>query len=214
PGTPHNEARGQVWEELLDILAAKHGGEHDGEEVPGHLLRRSLLQNRDLVLAFSRAWPLIDPADLVGDLWSVPAYLRLCAPWLSPAEVAALQRADARAWTVAALPYLDAARQRLGDPQAPARERRRAAAVAAERERMGRVVDNLIAAGGDEYGEGLVTMLRGEDFQDALVDRAGLAAASRDRLAGPVGRLLSGGGPGAHRAAAREPAAGRPPPAL
>ncbi len=28
-----------------------------------------------------------EAADLVGDLWSVPAYLRLCAPWLSRDEV-------------------------------------------------------------------------------------------------------------------------------
>ena len=46
----------------------------------------------------------------------MPAYLRLCAPWLSPDEVRKLQRADAQAWTVSDLPLLDAARQRLGDP--------------------------------------------------------------------------------------------------
>jgi hypothetical protein len=37
-----------------------------------------------------------------------------------------------------------------------------------------RVVDDLIEAADDEYGVGLVTMLRGEDFQDALVDEAAL----------------------------------------
>ena len=30
-----------------------------------------------------RAWPLLEAADVVGDLWSVPAYLRRCAPWLT-----------------------------------------------------------------------------------------------------------------------------------
>jgi len=34
---------------------------------------------------------------------------------------------------------------------------------------MASVVDDLIDAADDEYGVGLVTMLRGEDFQDALV---------------------------------------------
>ena len=47
-------------------------------------------------------------------------------------------------------------------------------AVAAEREQRAQVVDNLIEAADDEYGVGLVTMLRGEDFHDALVDEAAL----------------------------------------
>ena len=80
------------------------------------LVRRALAQNDELVDAFGRAWPLIDPTDLVGDLWSVPAYLRRCAPWLEPDEVRLLQRADPQAWTRSDLPLLDAARQRLGDP--------------------------------------------------------------------------------------------------
>ena len=84
----------------------------------------------------NRAWPLIEPTDLVGDLWAVPAYLRMCAPWLDPDEVRKLQRADARAWTVSDLPLLDAARQRLGDPEASRRRRRQEATVAAEREHM------------------------------------------------------------------------------
>ena len=82
----------------------------------------------------------------------MPAYLRMCAPWLSPDEVRRLQRADAQAWTVSDLPLLDAARQRLGDPEASRRKRRRDAAVAAEREQMARVVDDLIAADDAEYG--------------------------------------------------------------
>jgi superfamily I DNA/RNA helicase len=141
-------------------------------------------------MALNRAWPLIEPADLVGDLWSVPAYLRMCAPWLSPDDAAKLQRADAQAWTVSDLPLLDAARQRLGDPEASRRKRRRDAAVAAEREQMARVVDDLIEAADDEYGVGLVTMLRGEDFQDALIDQAALPATDPDLLAGPFAHIV------------------------
>ena len=158
PGTPHNEARDQIWEELLTIVI----GKHDADE-PDDLLRRSLLRNRELRTTFNRAWPLLEAADLVGDLWSVPAYLRKCAPWLSVDDVQKLQRKDAQAWTVSDLPLLDAARHRLGDPEAARRQRRHSAAVAAERERMTRVVDDLIEAVDDEYGVGLVTMLRGED---------------------------------------------------
>ena len=185
PGTPHNEARDQIWEELLTILMDKQDG-----DVPADLLRKSLLRNTELIRALYRAWPLIEAADLVGDLWSVPAYLRMCAPWLSPDEVQKLQREDAQAWTVSDLPLLDAARRRLGDPEASRRKRRHDAAVAAEREQMARVVDDLIEAADDEYGVGLVTMLRGEDFQDALVNEATLPSANPDRLAGPFAHIV------------------------
>ena len=185
PGTPHNEARDQIWEELLTILMDSRA-----DDVPADLLRKSLLQNRELRAALNRAWPLIEPTDLVADLWSVPAYLRLCAPWLSPDEAAKLQREDTQAWTVSDLPLLDAARQRLGDPEAPRRKRRRDAAVAAEREQMARVLDNLIAVADDEYGSGLVTMLRGEDFQDSLVNEAALPGTDPDLLAGPFAHVV------------------------
>ena len=185
PGTAHNEAREAIWEELLAILIdSRHG------DVPADLLRKSLLQNRELRTALNRAWPLIEPADVVADLWSVPAYLRLCAPWLSPGEVQQLQREDAQAWTVSDLPLLDAARRRLGDPQASRRKRRHDAAVAAEREQMTRVLDNLIQAADDEYGTGLVTMLRGQDFQDALVNEAALPGTDPDQLAGPFAHIV------------------------
>ena len=185
PGTPHNEARDQIWEKLLATLMDKHDG-----DVSADLLRKSLVQNRELRTALNRAWPLIEAVDLVGDLWSVPAYLRLCAPWLSPDDVQQLQREDAQAWTVSDLPLLDAARRRLGDPEASRRKRRHDAAVAAEREQMARVIDDLIEAADDEYGVGLVTMLRGEDFQDALVNEAALPGTAPDRLAGPFAHIV------------------------
>ncbi|MDO0916228.1 RNA polymerase recycling motor ATPase HelR [Streptomyces sp. DT2A-34] len=182
-GTPHNEARDQVWEELLAILVDKHEG-----DAPQELLRKSLTRNRELLTAFNRAWPLLEATDLVGDLWSVPAYLRMCAPWLSRDEVQLLQREDAQAWTVSDLPFLDAARQRLGDPEAARRRRRQKAALAVQREGMARVVDNLIAA--DDDGEGLMTQLRREDFQRNLVDESELASIEPDLLAGPFAHVV------------------------
>jgi DNA helicase IV len=186
PGTPHNEAREQIWEELLTILIDSH----DDDEVSPDLLRKSLLRNEKLRRTLDRAWTLVEAADLVGDLWSVPAYLRKCAPWLGPDDVQQLQRPDAQAWTVSDLPLLDAARQRLGDPDASRRKRRHAAAVAAEREQMDQVLDDLIEAGDDEYGGGLVTMLRGEDFQDALIDQTALPGTDPDLLAGPFAHIV------------------------
>ncbi|WP_254407119.1 RNA polymerase recycling motor ATPase HelR [Streptomyces sp. GMY02] len=191
PGTPHNEARDQVWDELLTILVDAHDG-----DVSPDLLRRSLRQNRELLTAFNRAWPLLEAADLVGDLWSVPAYLRMCAPWLGPDEVGKLQRKEApQAWTVSDLPLLDAARQRLGDPEAARRKRRNEAVLAAQREHMTRVVDNLIDAAADsgadgDDGEGLVTMLRGKDAEVSLVDETVLPTAEPDLLAGPFAHIV------------------------
>lgn len=183
PGTPHNEGRDQIWEELVTILVDKHDG-----DAPADLLRKSLLQNRELLTTFNRAWPLLEAADLVGDLWSVPAYLRKCAPWLSPDDVRKLQREDAQAWTVSDLPLLDAARQRLGDPEASRRKRRHNASVAAEREHMANVIDALLEADAD--GEGAVTMLRGQDLQDTLVDETASPGTEPDLLAGPFAHIV------------------------
>lgn len=184
PGTPHNEARDEVWEELLTILVDKH----DGDDVPDDLLRRALAQNAELADAFSRAWPLLHYTDLVGDLWTVPAYLRLCAPWLQPEEVKKLQRRDPQAWTTSDLPLLDAARQRLGDPEASRRKRRQDAAAAAERELMDRVVEDLVAADDSELL--VMSMLRGQDMQDKLVDEDALPSADPDVLTGPFAHVV------------------------
>jgi DNA helicase IV len=170
---------------------------HDGE-APENLLRKSLQQNRDLVAAFSAAWPLLEPADLVADLWSVPAYLRLCAPWLNADEVEILQRRDKRSWTVSDLPLLDAARLRLGDPEASRRKRRRAAAAAAERDRMADVVEDLLETDREllgstpatAAGEGSITMLRGDDLREALVDVGDVPETDTDLLAGPFAHVV------------------------
>ena len=211
PGAAHNESRDVVWEALLGILVDKLRGEADdgadagwsGDDAgapedfdaygitatdPSEKFRRSLAADRGLAQAFARAWPLIEPTDLVGDLWSVPAYLRRCAPWLERDEVFALQREDPTAWTTADLPLLDAARRRLGDPEAPARRARREAADAAERERMADVVTHLIAS--DDSEMQLMSMLRGQDLRTALVDEDAVPGADADLLAGPFAHVV------------------------
>ncbi|MDT9690185.1 RNA polymerase recycling motor ATPase HelR [Streptomyces sp. P9(2023)] len=185
PGTPHNEAREDIWEELVTILLDKHSGDVPSDE----LFRKALLHDEELVGTLDRAWPVIDATDLVGDLWSVPAYLRMCAPWLDRDEVRALQRKDApHAWTVSDLPILDAARQRLGDPDSSLRKRRHEASVASERERMSQVIADVIAADAD--GEGAVTMLHGRDLQDSLIDEDALSGAEREPLDGPFAHVV------------------------
>ena len=196
PGTPHNEGREQVWQELLTILVDKHddtASAQDGEDgqVTPEQLRRSLRQNRELLTAFNRAWPLLEAADLVGDLWTVPAYLRKCAPSLSRDEVQRLQRADAQAWTVSDLPLLDAARQRLGDPESARRKRRQEAAVVAEHSRRTDVIDSLLQNVEIDESEGAMGMLYGQDLRDALIDEAAqVSAVEPDLLAGPFAHIV------------------------
>jgi DNA helicase IV len=184
PSLTHNEARDQVWEALLDILI----DQFDDDEVPIHLLRRSLLRNEELTSTFAKAWPLLDPVGIVADLWSVPAYLRACAPWLTSGEIRLLQRGDARAWTVSDLPFLDAARLRVGDPDAARSTRQRAARMAADQEQMATVVDDLIAS--DDSEMLVMSMLRGQDFQNSLIDESALPSADPDLLAGPFAHIV------------------------
>ncbi|WP_029429519.1 RNA polymerase recycling motor ATPase HelR [Blastococcus sp. URHD0036] len=202
PGAQHNEARDQVWNALLGIVVdqlrdaddepADAEGEFDAYGIaaadPDEVYRRSLAGNRDLLREFGRAWPLIEPADLVGDLWSVPAYLRRCAPWLSSDEVALLQRPEPGAWTASDLPLLDAARQRLGDPEVSRRRRRQEAGTAAERARMADVVADLLTT--DDSDMKVMAMLRGQDLRAALVDEAALPTAEPDLLAGPFAHVV------------------------
>ncbi|MFJ8045801.1 RNA polymerase recycling motor ATPase HelR [Kitasatospora sp. NPDC096147] len=185
PGTAHNEARGQIWDELVAIV---HEQLDEEAGITVELLSRSMRRDTELVAAFRKAWPLIEATDLVGDLWEVPAYLRLCAPWLTPEEVRTLRRADPGAWTTADLPLLDAARHRLGDPQSERLKQRQKAAVASERARMDDVIREM--AGADDDGEGAVTMLMGRDLQDSLLDAGAVPTAAAEPLAGPFAHVV------------------------
>jgi len=49
PGTPHNEARDRIWDELLTILVDKYD-----DDASADLLRRSLLRNKELLATLAR----------------------------------------------------------------------------------------------------------------------------------------------------------------
>ena len=186
-GAPHNLAREEIWEELAEIISAQLGERYD-EHPSAEQVRESLAQDEELVALVHRAWPLLSPTDLVGDLFEVPAYLRRCAPTLTEHQVQLLQRSPARAWTVSDLPLLDTARHRLGDPEAEARGRRQQAARKETVEEIGLMVEYLIASDSSEMRE--MSMLRGADLRNALEDATHVEVAPPDALAGPFGHII------------------------
>jgi len=183
-GVPHNEGRILVWESLLDVLVDKCAG----LGLPEAVLRSEFDHSTELREVIGATWPVLDPAELVGDLWSVPAYLRRCAPWLSAGEAARLQRADPYAWTVSDLPLLDAARRRIGDPQALRHHRRKQMAEAQQREYHTEMIGYLLAA--DDDPESSLGMLEGSDLREVLLDREAFAATPRNPLDGPFAHII------------------------
>lgn len=187
--TPHNEAQEQVWEAVLEILLDGFEAASAGDEdVSAEDVRHSLEGNSGLRRAVRRAWPILEPTDLVADLWAVPAYLRRCAPWLSLDEARALRRPEGSPWTVADLPLLDAMRQRLGDPEAPERNQRRRAEEAADRAYMDDVVTDILAA--DDDPESGLKLLHRDSIRDSLVHDDALPGPDVDLLAGPFSHVI------------------------
>ncbi len=181
-GTPHNEARTHVWSVLVEILSTQVGSTPPGE------LRRFLRQSTGLIGAFNKAWRILDPAQIVADLWTVPAYLRHCAPSLAAADIQRLQRPDGEAWTLSDLPIIDAARARVGDPNAERLRRQRDAALSEARRQMERVVDDLAA--GDDSELRLMTMLKSKDLRNSLIDDSALPQITTPPRDGPFAHVI------------------------
>ncbi|MDR6613348.1 UvrD-helicase domain-containing protein [Leifsonia sp. 1010] len=246
PTAPHNDARAEIWEALLDILvdlvstrngesdAGSHGrwsaegwgdaglddagwddagwddaassrdddaprwGFDDEEEFDAYglaggrtdadAIRRTLTDGTDLPAMVDAVWPLLDPAAIVRRLWSSPALLLRCAPWLTTDEAALLQRSPSDPWTLSDLPLLDAALQRAGDPERDRRRRAEAARAAADRAVMDDVIHDLIAT--DDSDLKTMSMLRGQDLRAALDTYTGPAASSTELLAGPFAHII------------------------
>lgn len=185
PGTAHNDARDDVWTELVDIIVEAYA-----DDIPEDGLRRTLRGNGDLLSVFNDAWPLLDPVGVVADLWSVPAYLEACAPHLSRDEADLLQREDPRFWTYSDVPILDSARLRTGDPADVRLRRRRESALLRQQEQMDDVVEKLLDSHVLDDGEGVLPILSGEDARTSLVDESQLPTYTPDTLAGPFGHVI------------------------
>ncbi|MFW0790189.1 RNA polymerase recycling motor ATPase HelR [Gordonia sp. CPCC 205333] len=174
-GIPHNECREIIWAELLEIVQTSH------PDIPRSRLRAMLHVDDVLTGILNRAWPMLAATDVIADLWAVPAYLQMCAPWLSADERLTLRRKATGGWTISDLPLLDAARRRLGDGGAAQIARERAVLAAAEQRRKAEVIEEMIAAEGDR--ESLLTQFVGGGLTEALVDGGGLPETTIDRFA-------------------------------
>ena len=187
PGTAHNHAREQIWEELAEIVSAVLAEQHEEQPDPEQV-RATMSHDEDLVRVVHRAWPILEATDVLADLYEVPAYLRRCAPGLTPEQVRLLRRERSAAWTHADLPLLDAARHRLGDPGADARRRRHEAARRETVEEVELMVDYLIESDSSDLQE--MSMLRGQDLRNALADSTPVEVAAPDVLAGPFAHVV------------------------
>ncbi|MGW9158495.1 RNA polymerase recycling motor ATPase HelR [Microbacterium sp. NPDC055665] len=184
PAASHNEARDEVWEEIVELLVEQV----DDHEVPPHAIRRWLRQDDDLTGTFVRAWPLLSPTTVVGRMWSSPDLLRRCAPQLSADDIALLKRDESAPWTTADLPFLDAARRRIGDPESVREEHRRQAVIASAQEQISHVIDHLIED--DDSEMKVMSILRGQDARNVLVGVDAPPAVTPDELAGPFGHIV------------------------
>ena len=181
PGTAHDDARPEIWHAIVEILAHR-------VRAPQRVLAPVLAQNAALAAAFDRAWPLLDPAALVAALWSDPAFLQRCAPWLTDADVGRLVRDRGAAWTTSDLPVLDAAHRLIGDPAGEQVRRERSARLASERAYRDDVSDYLIASSDNDLG--LMSMLKSDDLRNSLDDLDTLPEVATDPLAGPFAHII------------------------
>ena len=187
PGTPHNEAQDEVLDAVVLALSDVLTGGAEEEEDFGHVAS-FLRRDGDLVRAVRTAWPILDPTDVIADLWSVPAYTRYCLPDKNDDDVALLQRNQPRQWTSSDLPLLDAARYRLGDPNILRNRQSRAAKAAQQHDRMKDVIGDLVASDDSELM--VMSLLTQADMQEALEPDQYDEPTKEERLAGPFGHVI------------------------
>lgn len=185
PEDAHNEVRETIWDALLEALAEKDCFD---EDVDPYDIKEEIARDVELRSTFETAWPILHAPELVSDLWSVPAYLALCAPGLTEAERRLLRRDEGAAWTKEDLPILDAMRRRLGDPAGSAVAQRRSAALKEALSYMDDVVEGLLASVDDP--ESPLPYLNRDSIRAELVDEDAVEQLARDRLAGPFGHII------------------------
>ncbi|WP_433351532.1 HelD family protein [Microtetraspora malaysiensis] len=130
-GRPHNLARRTFVNKVLMGLAVDEARQLDrpyDEEDLRHA-REALWGQASVRAALEELWPYLTPERLVGELLSNPDRLRAAtAGLLRDEERDALLRPAGSPWTIGDVPLLDEAAELLGEDDAEAKARERAAA--------------------------------------------------------------------------------------
>ena len=189
PGTPHNEARDQVWEELLTILVDKVEQDDEDDEAAPDLLRR--VDRRR-----TGSWPT--PSTRRGRCSRRPTSSATCGRCRPTCACARRGSSPTRSGRCSArmprpgpssdLPLLDAARQRLGDPEASRRSVGTRRPSPPSGSRWTRVVDDLIAS--RRLRDAVMSMLRRDASAMPWSTRPRCPTADPDLLAGPFAHIV------------------------
>ncbi|WP_157415927.1 HelD family protein [Agromyces allii] len=158
-GTPHNAARPKFETALLTEILRLEDAEHGASAMEDWERRADWAEDPAVQELFDELWPLLDPVEVVRDLFSEPDRLDAVLPSLDPALRAALLRSRDHGLTPADIPLVDELAELLGDDPRPA-------AAAATRARADRAVDLAYA----------------QNVLDMVAD----ADADEDHLAAPV----------------------------
>ncbi|WP_066935231.1 HelD family protein [Microtetraspora fusca] len=130
-GRPHNMARRTFVNKVLMGLAVDEARQLDRpyDEEDLRYAREALWGQASVRAALEELWPYLTPERLVGELLSDPDRLRAAtAGLLRDEERDALLRPAGSPWTIGDVPLLDEAAELLGEDDAEAKARERAAA--------------------------------------------------------------------------------------
>lgn len=132
--TPHNAARPKFERALLTEILRLEDDEHGASAMTDAERRADWAEDPAVQELFDELWPLLDPVELVRDLFSDGTRLDAAFPSLTPELRSALLRPRDHGLTPADIPLVDELAELLGEDPRPA-------AAAATRARADRAVD-------------------------------------------------------------------------
>ncbi|MWB99397.1 HelD family protein, partial [Agromyces seonyuensis] len=139
-GVAHNKARPQFEKALLTEILRLEDAEHGESSMEDWERRADWAEDPAVQELFDELWPLLDPADVVRDLFADPKRFDAVFPRVEPGLRAALLRSREAELTTADVPLVDEVAELLGEDPRPG-------AARAARERMEEAVQLEYAAG-------------------------------------------------------------------
>lgn len=182
---PHNEARGQLRNALLELILPRLTNDQSRKQS----LHRELESSTDFNEYLNEFWPLLDPMNLLRTLYTTPALLHYSGVELNSAQIQKLLDAgSALSWTTADLPLIDYARFLTGDLSIEAQHRHRQAVQHAERQQWKEVISDLLESADDK--EDLSSQLIHADLQEQLISQHLEPEHAPERFDGPYSHIV------------------------